>query len=487
MSESATAPAPPLIADRLADFSDRLPAMLVKELRQGLRAKTFVIVFLTLQAILALVLLGSLGAARSPQSAGHFISGVIFLFFSYAVLVIQPVRGIGALHREIQGNTIELMVLTRLNAWRIVLGKWVSLVSQSALLLAAIVPYLILRYWFGDMNLFGELMLLGLVFVASAVLTAVIVGISCVPSVILRGLIPLLAAAGMIMAIPPLCFGYEFDELVDFASIPNARTFWAIAMLAVGGLYVGWTALGLGASMIAPAAENHSTPRRWIILGLLVLSSLAGLFFELPPEGLVLFVLVLVVPAVVMAITEPFALLPPVCLPFLKRGALGALAGRVLYPGWPSGVVFAFVIIGLGALALWLGADQAFEQASVNILLALLGFLLMPAACLALLGERVRQRFVIYLLILVAALILTLVLGFVAQAMPVRSRDFLWFFVWLPWIHAFLQIDHPPESLFFSVLAVTSGYALILLVAALLKFRDIRKIEQECRTISSPQ
>lgn len=31
--------------EKLNDFSDRLPPMLVKELRQGLRAKTFVGVF----------------------------------------------------------------------------------------------------------------------------------------------------------------------------------------------------------------------------------------------------------------------------------------------------------------------------------------------------------------------------------------------------------------------------------------------------------
>ncbi len=54
MSENAAAEPPemPLVADRLADFSDRLSPMLVKELRQGLRAKTFVIVFLLLQGLL---------------------------------------------------------------------------------------------------------------------------------------------------------------------------------------------------------------------------------------------------------------------------------------------------------------------------------------------------------------------------------------------------------------------------------------------------
>src|ERR1035437_8129724 len=94
-----------------SDFPDHLSPMLVKELRQGLRASTFVIVFLVLQAILAMVLLAT-ASASGPDMAGQTISGIIFLCFGLAVLVIQPLRGIGALSSEIKGNTLDLMVMT---------------------------------------------------------------------------------------------------------------------------------------------------------------------------------------------------------------------------------------------------------------------------------------------------------------------------------------------------------------------------------------
>ena len=115
-----------------ADFSDRVSPVLVKELRQGLRAKTFIALFLGLQIFLAVMLL-SAGAASGTNQAGSIISGTIFLFFAIAVLLIQPLRGINALAGEVKDRTIEMMVLTRLTAWRIVFGKWIAIVGQSAL------------------------------------------------------------------------------------------------------------------------------------------------------------------------------------------------------------------------------------------------------------------------------------------------------------------------------------------------------------------
>src|SRR5690606_36103787 len=113
---------PPPTAGRVDEFSDRLSPMVVKELRQGLRSKVFVTLFLVMQGLLCVVLLFTLAANR-PDSAGPIISRTIFLLFGLSVLVAQPLRGIGAIHQEIKGDTIDLMVLTRLGSWGIVLGK----------------------------------------------------------------------------------------------------------------------------------------------------------------------------------------------------------------------------------------------------------------------------------------------------------------------------------------------------------------------------
>jgi len=165
----------------ISDFSDKLNPMLVKELRQGLRRSGFVILFISLQAILAFILLFTAGFASS-ENAGHLLSRTFFFLFSCAALIVQPLRGISALSSEIKADTIDLLCLTRLSTWRIAFGKWISLVGQSALILTAIIPYLIFRYFFGDMQIFSEIMLLFSIFIASATLTACTVGLSSTKS-----------------------------------------------------------------------------------------------------------------------------------------------------------------------------------------------------------------------------------------------------------------------------------------------------------------
>ena len=485
MSENvntAEPPEMPLVADRLADFSDRLSPMLVEALRPGLRAKTFVIVFLTLQGLLALVLLTSIASAEAPQNAGEAITSIIFMFFGVAVLVIQPIRGIGALHREVQGQTIELMVLTRLSAWKIVLGKWVSIVSQSALIFAAIVPYLILRYWFGDMNLFGELSLLCLVFLASAVITAVIVGISCVPSVILRGLVPLIAAAFGLWAIPLLCFEGEFDELVTLAAMQTPESFWGVVLGVLCAVYIGWTALGVGAAMIAPAAENHSSVRRLLTLGLMLLLVAISGITSVPVEGWVIVIALVLIPSLIIEMTEPLVLLPPVCRPFVEKGALGKIAGRFLYPGWPCGVLFSLVMIGLAGLSCHFAGISTMPTSGQTVVTSLLGSLLMPAAVMSFFDKRIKHRLSLYLLLLSTNAIVTIVLAVLVNELPADSRGFMAWLAWLPQ-SGFIMVNYPmkfsPVSLLIWMSIATAAYAVILLVTALIKTRCIAEVERE--------
>jgi len=493
MSESASTASPPdlpLVADRLTDFSDKLSPMLVKELRQGLRAKTFVIVFLTLQGLLGLVLLTSIASAEAPQNAGEAITSIIFMFFGIAVLVIQPIRGIGTLHREVKGQTIELMVLTRLSAWKIVLGKWVSIVSQSALIFAAVIPYLILRYWFGDMNLFGELSLLTIVFILSAVLTAIIVGISCVPSVILRGLVPLVAAAFGLWAIPLLCFEGEFDEFVTLAAMQSPQSFWGVLLGLLCAIYLGWTALGVGASMIAPAAENHSSARRVLAFSLMVLLTAIASFTPAPAESWVVMIGLILIPSLIIEMTEPQVLLPPICRPFAEKGSLGRLLGRFLYPGWPSGVLFSLLMISLACLSCFLAGATKMPWAPQIIAVSMVGSLLMPAAAISFFEKRIKHRLSLYLLLLVANAVVTIVLALLVDVLPPDSRGFVAWLSFLPQSGFILfnyPSEFPPKSVMMWISIASSAYALVLLSAALLRMKGVRAIEDEALEMEVPQ
>jgi hypothetical protein len=501
MSTASTTPA---ATQGLDEFSDRLSPMLVKELRQGLRARTFVILFLAIQALLGVVLLSAVGAA-APERAGQTVSSVIFFFFSMAVLIVQPLRGVGALHQEIKGNTIDLMVLTRLGAWRIVLGKWIAIVSQSALLLAAIAPYLILRYFFGRMNLFAELLLLALVFLGSAAFTAITVGLSAVSSIFIRGLVPLVAAVYLAGGVSAVCFGGGFNEVVEFCSLQEPKSGWALLATLTACAYFGWSALALGASMIAPVAENHSSTRRLITLLAVVAVGAIGYVADFPREIVVALFAMVAVPTIAIALTETLYLLPPICRPFVRRGPAGRLAGRFLYPGWPSGVLFTGLLVALACLLTLpqrpVGPSHHSFPLPPEMLIVLSGglaTLLLPALVQRVLPERFRQGFGIYLLILV----ILCVIGILATMVAAQTLDdsHLWALSWIPPVQLplmeWISRSHydvgrhtaPPtySTLVTTSLTVTAFYFLALLLAAIRRFPLLREVEDAAKSAETP-
>jgi hypothetical protein len=504
-STAPTAATPPPVPHALDEFSDRISPMLVKELRQGLRAKTFVIVFLALQALLAVVLLSAIGAS-SAESSGQRVSTIIFFFFSLAVLIVQPLRGIGALHNEIKGNTIDLMVLTRLGAWRIVLGKWVSIVSQSALLLTAIAPYLILRYFFGRMNLFAELNLLLLIFLGSALFTALTVGLSAINSILIRGLLPLVGALYLGAGIFVVAFDSRsaFSELIEFCALQEKGTGWGLLAALVAAGYFGWSALALGASMIAPMAENHSSVRRLITLVAVGVFAIIAAVGDFPREALGPILLMFCAPAMAIALTEPLQLLPPICRPFLRFGTLGKIAGRFFYPGWPSGVLFTGLLIALGTFIILNHLSTSrplgwhFEPRFHILMLGSLGTLLLPGLVMRIFPRKINQSFAIYLLIL--AILIATAIGTAIIAGEVEDASFMWFLSWIPPVQ-FNLMDEANRVYYISYASGTPGspgpdfapivnigiatcaaYYLGLLICAVRNFHLIRDVEAEAAT-----
>ena len=105
--------------------------MLVKELRQGVRTRVFVSLFILLQVTMLLTVSLTLLVAAHGEDAS---AGTVFfwIFVGLPVLVVLPLNGLGAVNGEIKANTLELIFLTRLTAFRIVAGKWLAIFVQCA-------------------------------------------------------------------------------------------------------------------------------------------------------------------------------------------------------------------------------------------------------------------------------------------------------------------------------------------------------------------
>lgn len=415
------------------DFPDRLSPMLVKELRQGLRTRAFIGVFLTLQIVLGIILLGA-GTASSSDQAGSTISNIIFIFFAIAVIIIQPMRGMGALSSEIKGNTIDMMVLTRLSAWRIVAGKWSAIVSQSALILVTIIPYLILRYFFGGMNLVGEVVMLVLIFISSATLTAITVGLSASPSVILRSILPMVGIPiGSYILLMILLFsrvGGSSGSFVDFCSLETTESQITVALFVTGCLYYSFFLLSIGTSLIAPYAENYSTIRRIISLIATVAAAIIGIIYVDDIEVMIVAYFLILAPIFTISLTEFGILVPPVVSKFNRYGSLGKFLGIFLLPTWATGVFFCYVLSLIGCVSLFFVSDSYIDDDMIVVGMGMISGLMFPAILVNFFKMQGPSRVSNYILITVATGVISLTLLGIAESLS--SKGFLWLFVWIP-------------------------------------------------------
>jgi hypothetical protein len=456
----------------LFDFPDRLSPMLVKELRQGMRTKAFVGVFLALQIILGVILL-SAGAAASSDDAGSTISNIIFIFFSIAVLIIQPMRGISSLSSEVKGNTIDMMVLTRLSAWRIVTGKWASIVSQSALLLVTIIPYLILRYFFGGMNLVGEIVFLAVLFLSSAALTAVTVGLSASSSVILRSVLPMIALPiGTYSLLMALMFGaFGGGSISTFFSLATDESRIVISIYLAACAYYGFFMLSIGTSLIAPYAENHSTLRRLISLAVTIIAAVLGSMSFTDTDALPFFITLVLLPVFAISLSEFAPLVVPTYRKFTKHGAPGRLAGLFLFPGWASGFFFCLALTAISAVPFLVNSSSSGGNEHFIYGLACLAGVLFPAVIINVFRINGPQRVSTYILILIGSIVLSSVLAGITGSLS--NENLLWLFCWIPPVLIFLEEmgGGSDEEVLIASFVICTLYIGTLLLRAVLAYR----------------
>lgn len=332
------------------DFPGWLPPMLVKELRQGLRTKGFVGTLVGFQLVMLVLTLAALGtqsaATVTARAAGaSFSTGFFWAVLSVQMLIITPSRALGGLQSEAEAKTLDLLVLTRLTAWRIVLGKWISLLAQAVLLLIAMLPYLIIRYFTDNADLISELarclMMLGL----CAVLTAAGLWGSGVGKLVR---VVMAIAMGVFMVNLLGVFGSGVAR-VGVSRSPFGNLI-EMPFDIFNGLFLTAFFLVSAVRNIAPLAENHSLFTRALPLLMLLPVPFAE---ALKAHGLA--VRQLFLSAGFLGFVLLFELgvgrnpMPAQWRDWYRRGGLMAWMGRAALPGWPSAFLFGTI-----ATAAWI-------------------------------------------------------------------------------------------------------------------------------------
>jgi ABC-type transport system involved in cytochrome c biogenesis permease component len=150
------------------DLSERLDPMTAKELRQNLRRGSFVYPFLAVQGLAV--------AATALEFQGN--AGVFWWVAAGICLVLMPMGGLTLMGQELEAGNHELLLLTKLDRWKVVLGKFISLWGLCVLTFISLLPYVVVRYLIGGVEWTDEASLAAMVIGGSAMICAGAIGAS---------------------------------------------------------------------------------------------------------------------------------------------------------------------------------------------------------------------------------------------------------------------------------------------------------------------
>ncbi len=235
MNGRPTAPASLFL---LRDFPDRLPAMVVKELRQGLRSPMFVAPFagVHVAAILAVGKEYLDGDTRDFSSPFWIVAAAVVGF-------LMPLRGFTALREECVGGNSALLLLGGLSRWQIVRGKWLVQIMMCGLLLISLLPYMLVRYFLGGMEIIPNVLMAGNVFGMSAGISGCVIGASGYASPTLRFIVAGLGGFWIILAALFTTRGIEGMERMAGGAVESL--IFGVSYVCALGIHLLFAVIGL--------------------------------------------------------------------------------------------------------------------------------------------------------------------------------------------------------------------------------------------------
>lgn len=199
------------------DLMVRLWPMVLKELRQGLRRGFFLIPFMLIHlfAVGALYMefyneveLGSQRFTGVMQMGLFFENSPFWWVAGGVCMLLLPLGGIVLMGEEMDEGNYELLQMTELSRWEVVLGKLVSVWSITMLTFSTLLPYLIVRYFVGGMEVWRNIALVLTVVFVSGIVSSGAIGASAFSNPFSRlGVFLLfvgsLIVSGVIVLVPP--------------------------------------------------------------------------------------------------------------------------------------------------------------------------------------------------------------------------------------------------------------------------------------------
>ena len=244
-----------------------LNPILVKEARQSLKSKQFVVTFFLLLAASCLWTVMAI-VFNSPDvyyvPSGDSVMGGYFVILSVSMFAFVPIVAFRSLAAELDEGTYEMLAITRLSAWRIVSGKMNSAMLQMLIYFSAIVPCLAFTYLLRGIGISTIALCIVIAFVVATVLTSLGLVLSTVAKGRTLQTFLLVGLVALIVIVEFVCCGMVFD-----AVIPGRWSGTWLGFLSGFGVAFSFVILFLAAAAasIAPMTENRSTRLRVIMFG----------------------------------------------------------------------------------------------------------------------------------------------------------------------------------------------------------------------------
>jgi ABC-type transport system involved in multi-copper enzyme maturation permease subunit len=431
-------------------IGDAVNPILVKEARQALKSRQFIFTFSALLfAALAWTIVGSL--SMMPQiytspSAPRLLTGYYFVL-AVPMLLVVPMAAYRSLEGEIEDGTLELLSISALGPWQIVLGKLASAMLQMALYYVVLFPCVAYAYNLRGVDLPTTIMIMGILFVSGVMLTIASLFMAAISSSRTGRITSLFVVVAMLF-IAQWILGSTVVNLISYGNplvggpLVFAVTATISLSVALGGLMVTATA-----AQLTPESENRSSKIRLAMLGIgavvIGLDALAIQTLQRDAFGWAMLCSYLVFTLWTVA-GSMMAAESSIQTPRIRRELPQSFLARCtltwLTPGPATGLVFAVInIVALTAIicvGLQLAKAYATWGLSMDTLATLaqwrfgaaaaylVGFLVVVRAVVALIRIKTHPRAEIGLVVLIAIAILFALVPYSIQLHLNDYRDF---------------------------------------------------------------
>ncbi|TWT67171.1 ABC transporter permease [Allorhodopirellula solitaria] len=352
-------------------FGDKLNPILVKETRQALKSRQFV---LTFSVLLVAALVWTIGGSLSlmpliytTPSAPRMLIGY-YIVLAIPMLLVVPLAAYRSLESEIDDGTLELLSITALSPWQIVLGKLASASLQMMLYLVALFPCVAYAYTLRGVDLPTISLMMAVLITAGLGLT--VVALAFAPLARGRsGRITTLLVVLMVLMMGEYLIGIGVVYTIVYGNpLTVGWTVFLLVTMILLTISLSHLLLTATAAQLTPESENRSSGVRWSLLALTILIVGCNAFaieWILEERGQVLYIFFPSLVLLASLWTFGGALMASESAsvtPRIQRELPGNFLSRMLLlfftPGPATGLVFACLGILLVMTAALLGLER---------------------------------------------------------------------------------------------------------------------------------